>query len=107
MISKSVMIETAQAAGANAAIIINGMIGVAEIDAHGARIIGYYADHRAALVINQPDSVIASDPHDADSDDTELLGSLNLAAVGRALAKKADNHIALVKGSSGWVGVRA
>lgn len=104
MISKSVMIETAQAAGANAAFIINGMLGVAEIDAHGARIIGYYADHRAALVINQPDSVIASD---ADSDDTELLGSLNLAAVGRALAKKADNHIALVKGSSGWVGVRA
>lgn len=107
MISKSVMIQTAQAAGANAAFIVNGMIGVAEIDAHGARIVGYYAEHRAALVINQPDNPIATNPHAADEDDTELLGSRALAAGGRALAKKADTGVALVKGSSGWVGVRA
>ena len=107
MISKSVMTATAIDAGGNAVFIENDIITVAIIGAHGARIVGYYADHQAALVINQPDSAIASDPHDADSDDTELLGSLNLAAGGRALAKKADNHIALVKGYNGWVGVRA
>ena len=107
MISKSVMIQTAQAAGANAAFIANGMLGVAEIDAHGIVIVGYYAEERAALVINQPDNPIGTNPHDADADDTELLGSRALAAGGRALAKRADNHIALVKGSSGWVGVRA
>ena len=106
MISKSVMSQTAQAAGANAAFITNGMIGVAEITTHGVSIIGYYAEHRGAVILNES-TEIATVGIEPDGDDAELLGSLNLATGGRALAKKADNHIALVKGSSGWVGVRA
>ena len=106
MISKSIMVDMANCVGGNAVAVIDGIVTVANITAGGTSVVGYYAAQRAALVINQPDT-FSTNPHDADADDAELLGSRALAAGGRALAKRADADVALVKGSGGWVGVRA
>ena len=107
MVSKSIMIETATAAGGNAAFTSNGLLTVASIDERGVTVVGHYAEHRSALVINEREITINNEHIVADEDDAELLGSTALAAGGRVLARKADNSVALVKGKSGWVGVRA
>ena len=108
MISKSVMIQTAQAAGGNVVFIDNGILTIAEITTSGIAIVATAATGDGDIILtDSPLTDIVVDPADADSDDTELLGSLNLAAGGRALAKRGDAGVALVKGSGGWVGVRA
>ena len=105
MVSKSIMIAVANDVGGNAVFIKAGNITVATVTVDGITIIAQESK-RGEIKVVAEDIPTAADVH-ADEDDAELLGSARLAAGGRVLARKADDHIALVKGSSGWVGVRA
>ena len=105
MISKSIMVEMANTVGGNAVAVIDGTVTVAVIDGTVANIVATTATVDGDITITVDGTSIVAD--DADEDDTELLGNRARAAGGRALAKKADTGVALVKGSSGWVGVRA
>ncbi len=106
MISKSVMVAAAQAAGGNAVFIDNGILTIAEISASDITLVAT-ATATGDIAVTNITTDIVVDSADADSDDAELLGTQYLAAGGRALAARADSGIALVKGNTGWVGVRA
>ncbi len=109
MISKSIMVEMANTVGGNAVAVIDGTVTVAVIDGTVANIVATAVDGDITITVDGTSIVIGTSivADDADEDDTELLGNRALAAGGRVLARMADTRVALVKGSSGWVGVRA
>lgn len=109
MNSNSTMAGVATDVGGNAVFIKEDLVYVAciytgEYQIIGTMLNGADADYKIYMSDFDPLPFKVSEYSD---DDAEQLGSRNLAAGGRALAKQADNQIALVKGASGWVGVRA